>query len=216
MTRILTVFSLIALLLVGGCAEPMSKTQKGAIYGALGGAAAGALVGQATGKNTKSTLLGAGIGAAAGAGIGAGVGAYMDKKEREVREALAAVEGVNIVRDANVLFITFRSDNQFAVGSYVFNAQAQNDVARLAAIFREDDKNTILVSGHTDSTGSEDINQTLSEKRANAIRNIFVANGVAAERVSTVGLGESQPVASNATEAGRRLNRRVEIRVTPK
>jgi len=215
MTRIATVFCLIALLL-GGCAEPMSKTQKGAIYGALGGAAAGALVGQATGKNTKSTLIGAGIGAAAGAGIGAGVGAYMDKQEAQVRQALEAVEGVNIVRENNELFITFRSDNQFAVGSAVFNAQAQNDVARLAAIFKENDKTTILVTGHTDSTGREDYNQTLSEKRASAIRNIFVANGVAPDRVNTVGLGESQPIASNDSETGRRLNRRVEIRVTPK
>jgi len=216
MMRILTVFCLIGLLLAGGCAEPMNKTEKGAVYGALGGAAAGALIGQATGKNTKSTLIGAGIGAAAGGGIGAGVGAYMDKQEKEVRAALDAVEGVNIVRDANVLFITFRSDNQFAVGSYVFNAAAQNDVARLATIFRENEKTDILVTGHTDSTGSEDTNQALSEKRARAVANIFISNGVAGARVTTLGMGESQPVASNDSEAGRRLNRRVEIRVSPK
>jgi len=205
-----------ALFLLTACAEPMSNTQKGALWGTAAGAAAGALIGQAAGKDTKSTLIGAGVGAAAGAGTGAGIGYYMDKQEAAVRNALASVEGVNIVRNGDELYVTFRSDNQFKVGSYALDSGSQQDVARIGQIFAEYDKTNIMVAGHTDSTGSEDLNQSLSEKRAGAVRNILVANGVAANRVSTLGFGESAPIADNATDYGRQVNRRVEIKVTPK
>ncbi|PLX80583.1 MAG: hypothetical protein C0615_00670 [Desulfuromonas sp.] len=189
------------------CAEPMNKTQKGALIGGI----SGALLGQAVGKDTKGTLIGAGVGAASGAGIGY----YMDKQEAAMRNALASVEGVNIARDGNVLFVTFRSDNQFDVGSFNLQYSAQNDVARMAAILQEYEKTKIVVSGHTDSTGSESFNQTLSEQRAGAVRNIMLANGVAANRITTVGFGESQPISDNGSEYGRQLNRRVEIKITP-
>src|SRR5512133_775672 len=114
------------LLLLTACAEPLSKTQKGALIGTAGGAAAGALIGQAAGKNTKSTLIGAGLGAAVGGGSGAGIGYYMDKQEAKTREALKSVEGVNVVRDGNTLNVSFRSDNQFKVGSALLQGGAQN------------------------------------------------------------------------------------------
>ena len=133
-----------------------------------------------------------------------------------MRNALASVEGVNIVRDGDNLFVTFRSDNQFNIGSSILLGSSQNDVARMAAILAEYDKTRVLVTGHTDSTGSESLNQTLSEKRAGAVHNIMVANGVASNRVTTVGFGESQPIADNGTEYGRQINRRVEIKITPK
>lgn len=193
--------------LVSACAEPMNKTQKGALIGA----ASGALLGQAVGKDTKGTLIGAGVGAATGAGIGY----YMDRQEQAMRNALASVEGVNIVREGNVLYVTFRSDNQFDVNSAILRGGAQNDVARMASILAEFEKTKIIVSGHTDSTGPEAYNQTLSERRANAVRNILVANGVVSNRVTTIGFGESQPIAENSTDYGRQLNRRVEIKIVP-
>jgi len=203
----LFVFMTIGFLLTA-CAEPMSNAQKGALIGA----ASGALLGQATGKDTKATLIGAGVGAAAGGGIGY----YMDRQEQAMRNALASVEGVNIVREGNVLFVTFRSDNQFDVGSFMLRGSAQNDVARMAAILAEYNKTKIVVTGHTDSTGSEATNQTLSERRAGAVRNIMEANGVASNRITTIGFGESQPIADNVTNYGRQINRRVEIKITPK
>ncbi|PLY02597.1 MAG: hypothetical protein C0623_03545 [Desulfuromonas sp.] len=195
-------------LLLSACAEPMTKAQKGALIGA----ASGALVGQAARGDTKGTLVGATLGAATGAGIGH----YMDVQEQKMRNALASVEGVNIVRDGNVLFVTFRSDNQFNVGSFTLLGSSQSDVARMSAVLAEFEKTRIVVSGHTDSTGSESLNQTLSERRAGAVRNIMLANGVAASRITAVGFGESQPIASNDTNYGRQLNRRVEIKITPK
>ena len=205
MKKIFVLITVCALLTA--CAEPMTKAQKGALIGA----ASGALIGQAVGKDTKGTLIGAGVGAATGAGIGH----YMDKQEQAMRNALASVEGVDVARDGNILYVTFRSDNQFDVGSFILKGGSQHDVARMAAILAEYDKTNILVTGHTDSTGSESLNQTLSERRAGAVRNIMVANGVSSGRVTTVGFGESQPIADNMTEYGRQINRRVEIKITP-
>lgn len=202
-------------LLVSGCAEPMSNTQKGAIIGTLAGAATGAAVGQAAGKDTKSTLIGAGVGAAVGAGAGAGIGYYMDRQEAKLRETLANVEGVNVVRDGNNLNVSFRSDNQFKVGSASLQPGAQGDLQRFADVIREFDKTNVTVVGHTDSTGSESANQKLSEQRAAAVRDLAVARGVAAGRLTTVGLGESRPVSDNGTDYGRQLNRRVEIVIVP-
>ena len=193
--------------LISACAEPMNNAQKGALIGAV----SGALLGQAVGKDTKGTLIGAGVGAATGGGIGY----YMDRQEQAMRNALASVEGVNIVRDGDNLFVTFRSDNQFNVGSSTLLGSSQNDVAQMAAILAEYDKTKIIVTGHTDSTGSESLNQTLSERRAGAVRNIVAAQGVASGRISTIGFGESQPVADNGTHYGRQINRRVEIKITP-
>jgi len=199
------IFSL-ALLLLSACA--MNNTGKGALIGA----GSGALLGQAIGKDTKGTL----IGAAAGAAVGAGIGYYMDRQEAAVREALASVEGVNIQRTGDELFITFRSDNQFKIGGFTLEAGSQRDVARLGQIFGEYDKTNITVAGHTDSSGSEDYNQGLSEKRAAAVRNLLIANGVVKNRITTLGFGESAPIADNGTSYGRQVNRRVEIKVTPK
>lgn len=207
---------LAVVLLIAGCAEPMSNTQKGAVIGTLAGAATGAAVGQAAGKNTKSTLIGAGVGAAVGAGAGAGIGYYMDRQEAKLRETLANVEGVKVVREGNNLNVAFRSDNQFRVGSSVLQPAAQNDMQRFSEVIREFDKTKVTVVGHTDSTGSEAANQKLSEQRAAAVRDQMVAHGVATGRLTTVGLGESKPVADNGTEYGRQLNRRVEIVIVPK
>ncbi len=211
----LTLCTLILAFILSGCAETTSNTQKGAGYGALIGAASGALIGQAAGKNTRSTLIGAGVGAAVGAGTGAGIGNYMDKQEEELRAAYASVEGVNIVRQGEVLFITFRSDNQFKVGSFILTPEAQSDVAKLGNILSQYNKTTVLISGHTDSTGSESSNHILSVNRASAVQNILIASGVSNSRITVVGFGESRPIGDNRTDYGRQVNRRVEIKVSP-
>lgn len=200
---------------LAACSQPMSRTQKGAGIGAAAGAITGALIGQAAGGDTEATLLGAGIGAAVGAGTGAGIGYYMDQQEQAMRDALASVEGVNIEREGDLLYVTFRSDNQFDVGSFNLRFEAQNDVARLATVLTQYHKTTIIVSGHTDSTGSEELNQVLSERRANAVKNILQQNGVISSRITTVGFGESSPIADNSTVYGRQLNRRVTLKITP-
>lgn len=214
MKKLLTVIC--SLLLLSACAQPMNQTQKGAAIGTASGAAAGALIGQAAGKDSKSTLIGAGIGALVGGGSGAGIGYYMDKQEAKTREALQSVEGVNVVRDGNNLNVSFRSDNQFKIGSALLQGEAQNGLNRFADVVQEFDKTNITVIGHTDSVGSESSNQELSEERAMAVRNLMVARGVAANRLTTLGLGEGNPVTDNNTEYGRQLNRRVEIIVVPK
>ncbi len=214
MNKVCICFMLVALML-SGCAEPMSRTQKGAGIGAATGAIAGALIGQAAGHDTRATLIGAGIGAAVGGGAGAGIGYYMDQQEQAMRNALASVEGVNIERDGDLLFVTFRSDNQFDIGSFALRPSAQMDVIRLANVLTQYYKTTVLIAGHTDSTGSESSNQVLSEQRASAVRNILLANGVAGQRITAVGFGESAPVANNETVYGRQLNRRVSLKITP-
>ena len=211
----ISLITLIAAFILSGCAETTSNTQKGAGYGALIGAVSGALIGQAAGKSTKATLAGAAIGAGVGAGTGAGIGYYMDKQEEEMRAAYASVEGVNIVRQGDDLFVTFRSDNQFEVGSFILTPAAQSDVAKLGNILTRYDETTVLISGHTDSTGSEALNHSLSVDRAGAVRNILLASGMAGNRVTVVGFGESRPIADNSTAYGRQVNRRVEIKITP-
>lgn len=215
MTKRTIFIALVTMLLASGCAEPMSRSQKGALIGVGVGAATGALAGQAIGRDTKGTVIGAAAGAAVGAGSGAAIGRYMDNQERAMREALASVAGVNVVRDGNLLHITFRSDSQFEVNSFTLQSSAQQDVARMAAILREYEKTTIRVAGHTDATGSDSLNQTLSERRAEAVKNIMLAQGVATNRLTIIGFGKSQPIADNATTQGRQLNRRVEITVVP-
>lgn len=209
------VLSLFLCVLLSGCSQPMNRTQKGAGIGAAAGAITGALIGQAAGGDTEATLIGAGIGAAVGGGTGAGIGYYMDQQEQAMRDALASVEGVNIEREGDLLYVTFRSDNQFDVGSFNLRYEAQNDVARLATVLTQYDKTTIIVSGHTDSTGSEELNQVLSERRANAVKNILQQNGVMSSRITTVGFGESSPIADNSDSYGRQLNRRVTLKITP-
>jgi outer membrane protein OmpA-like peptidoglycan-associated protein len=215
MNRITTI-ALVALLLASGCAEPMSRTQKGTLIGAGAGAAAGALAGQAIGGDTKGTVIGAAAGAAVGAGTGAAIGRYMDNQEKAMREALASVAGVNVVREGDLLHVTFRSDSQFDVNSFTLRPAAQQDVARMAAILRDYEKTNIRVGGHTDATGSESLNQTLSERRAEAVKSIMLSQGVGSDRLTIIGFGKSQPIADNATPQGRQLNRRVEITIVPK
>lgn len=201
--------------LLAGCSEPMSKTQKGAIIGSLAGAAAGAVVGQATGKDTRATLTGAAIGAAAGGLTGAGIGRYMDKQEEAMRQELARAEGVSVQREMNNLAVTFRSDMLFDVNSAALKPAFRDELGRVAGVVNDYPQTTLVVAGHTDSSGAADYNLKLSELRAGSVRQALVDAGVAPGRIETIGYGETMPVADNGSESGRAMNRRVNITIKP-
>lgn len=204
---------IIVCILVAGCAPAQNNQEKGTRTGLLGGAAVGALLGQAIGGNTTGTLVGAAVGTMAGGVIGNQIGKSMDEQEAAMRRELAAVEAANIQRNADVLAVTFKSDYLFAVGSANLNAGAFNEISRVSRVLNQYPDTSIQVAGHTDSTGSEQTNQTLSENRADNVKNALVGQGVHPNRISTLGFGESAPIADNTTEAGRQLNRRVVITI---
>lgn len=207
----LTALSLVA----AGCAAPQTRTQKGAIYGTGIGAAAGAGLGQAIGRSTESTLIGAGIGAAVGGLAGGAIGRYMDNQEAALRQQLAGVEGANVQRSANVLAVTFKSDVMFDTNSSVIKTGAFDEINRVASVLNQYPQTNIRIAGHTDSTGSETYNQQLSERRAQAVQQALSSQGVSPGRMNAIGFGESQPIADNATESGRQMNRRVTITIVP-
>ena len=204
----------LALLLSGGCAN-MNNMGKGAVYGTAGGAAAGALLGQAIGGNSKATLLGMAAGAAIGALSGTGIGYMMDKQEQDMRNALAQSEAIAIQREGDVLALTFKSDFTFAVNSSSIRAGLYTELDRVAQVLASYPQTTIFVAGHTDSTGSEEYNLQLSQRRADSVKNALIQRGVAPQRITAVGYGEGQPVGNNGTEFGRQQNRRVEVRINP-
>ncbi len=199
-----------------GCAQPMNKTQQGAWIGTGVGAAAGAGLGQAIGGDTEGTLIGAGIGALLGGLAGGGVGRYMDNQEQALRQQLAASEAASIQRNADTLALTFKSDVLFDVGSASLKPGAYDEIFRVGQVLNQYPQTSIMVAGHTDSTGSEALNQQLSERRSSAVRNALIKKNVDPRRVETVGFGEAQPVADNSTENGRQLNRRVQVTITPR
>lgn len=182
------------------------KTKKGAIIGA----GAGAVLGAVLGEGDADEIL---AGAAIGAGIGAGVGAYMDKQE----EKLAKIPGTTVERvDEDKLLLKFDSDVLFAVDSADLNSASRASVDRVANVLKEYGKTAIIVQGHTDSTGSDQHNLGLSERRADAVRGELASLGIPGERMASTGYGEAHPVADNGTADGRRLNRRVDLLIKAK
>jgi outer membrane protein OmpA-like peptidoglycan-associated protein len=206
-----------------GCA---TKTQTGALVGTGLGAAVGAGLGQAIGHSTSATLIGAAAGAAAGGLAGGAIGNYMDKQEASMRKALADSEAASIQRESqvaaqaeqkslDVLTVTFKSDFLFSVNSSTLLPGAYDELERVAQVLNQYPQTTMRISGHTDSKGSEEYNQNLSERRAQSVKNALTGMGVDPARMTVIGYGKSKPIASNATEAGRQQNRRVEIRIVP-
>lgn len=206
---------LLTVVMMWGCAQPTSNTQKGAIYGTGIGAAVGAGLGQAIGGDTKSTLIGAGLGALAGGVAGGSIGRYMDNQEAALQQQFAASEAASIQRNADVLAVTFKSDVLYDVDSATLKPGAYTEINRVSQVLVQYPQTDIQIAGHTDSSGSETYNQALSERRAMGVKNALLNQGVAPERLRTLGFGESQPVADNSTAAGRQLNRRVVITIAP-
>lgn len=177
------------------------KTRRGAVIGAAVGAA-GAI---ATGKREADEILvGAGIGAVAGGAVGA----YMDAQE----EKIARIPGTTVERlDDQTLLVHFDSDILFDIDSAVVRPGARQTLEEVAAVMVEYPKTAVVVQGHTDSTGTDQHNEELSERRAGSVEAQLLQNGVDRDRITSMGFGETSPVATNETEQGRQLNRRVEI-----
>jgi outer membrane protein OmpA-like peptidoglycan-associated protein len=199
----------LVLALVASCAtmqgEPMQTDADKTKRGAGIGAAAGAVLGAVLGEGDADEIL---AGAALGAGIGAGVGRYMDRQE----EQLARIPGTTVERiGKDKLLVNFDADILFAVDSAKLDDAAYRKLDELAGVLADFPKTAVVVQGHTDSTGREEYNQRLSERRAKAVMNELIGQGVDSGRITAIGYGETHPVASNQTERGRAQNRRVNL-----
>jgi len=214
-TRI--VVFLCCVLLLAGCAETgtMTKSQQGGLLGAGGGAVVGAILGQAIGHDTKSTLIGAALGAAVGGGGGYGIGKMMDNQEKDMRKALGTSEAAAVSREGNLLAVTFKGDVTFDTNSTEVRPGLYSEINRVAGVLNQYPDTLIRVEGHTDSKGSDEYNMNLSKRRADTVKTLLVQRGITANRIDVVGYGKTMPVATNNTETGRQMNRRVEIKIAP-
>ena len=183
-----------------------TKTKQGAVIGTLAGAAAGAAIG---GK--KHRAGGALIGAAGGALAGGLIGNYLDKQA----EQLDAIPGAEVERKNDALIVNFEGGILFDTNSSTLAPGGQDRLRSVARTVAQYPKERMIVKGHTDSTGSAQYNQRLSDERAANVRNFLVAEGVPTARITAIGFGASTPVATNATPEGRQQNRRVEIEIRP-
>ncbi|HEX6536232.1 MAG TPA: OmpA family protein [Gemmatimonadaceae bacterium] len=188
-----------------GCAS-LNKAEKGAIIGA----GAGAAVGGAIGHNNGSTAKGAIIGAAVGGTVGAIIGHQMDKQARELAQN---IPGATVERVGEGIQVTFQSGLLYDFDSYRVRPEAGRNLENLASSLDKYPNTDLLIVGHTDSVGDLAYNQQLSERRAIAAADYLAAHGVSRDRIHTSGRGESEPVASNDTDAGRQKNRRVEVAI---
>jgi outer membrane protein OmpA-like peptidoglycan-associated protein len=206
MKRILTAFVLMAFLLAAVNCASWNKATTGGVIGGAGGAVLGGVIGHAAGN----TLLGAIIGAAVGGAAGAIIGSYMDKQAAEMQRDL---EGAEIQRIGEGIKITFDSGILFDIDKSDLRPVSQTNLAKLAKILNKYPDTNILIEGHTDSTGSDDHNMTLSKDRAQSVASYLAAVEVTSARFSTTGYGEAQPIVTNDTPEGRQKNRRVDIAV---
>ncbi len=192
------------------CATTQTQQGRGTAVGAGVGAGVGAALGQVIGGDTESTLIGAGIGAALGGIAGNQVGRYMDQQEQDLRTAVGASESASIARDQDILRATFKGEAFFDYDSNELKPGAYPELRRIADILNKYPQTYIEVGGHTDSRGSDDYNQMLSEKRAESVKTALINNGVMAQRIKAVGYGETRPISSDHA-----MNRRVEIIIAP-
>lgn len=186
----------------------INRTAVGAVLGAGAGYLFGDIVGGR--QDRAERIIGVGIGALAGGAIGA----YMDRQEAELRRQTAGT-GVDIVRQGDELLLRMPAGITFDFNSYSVRPEFQSTLDQVANTLAAYPQTYVDVLGHTDSVGSDAYNQTLSEQRARAVANYLTARGVNPARIATRGYGETMPIASNDTDAGRAQNRRVEIKVVP-
>jgi outer membrane protein OmpA-like peptidoglycan-associated protein len=204
--------------MLGGCQtlDPYtqeSKTSR-ATRGAMIGAAAGAVVGLISGDDAVERRQHAMIGAGIGALAGGAVGNYQDRQEAKLRAELQGT-GVSVTRMGDNITLNMPGSVTFATNSADLSPAFFDVLTSVSKVLKEFDKTVVEVAGHTDSTGSDSYNQTLSERRANSVSQYLQSHGTRGERLLTVGMGESRPVADNGTVEGRQANRRVEITMVP-
>jgi outer membrane protein OmpA-like peptidoglycan-associated protein len=205
--RGLITFVLVTVLSLGGGCSSLSNTQSGALIGAGAGGALGAVVGNATGSTARGAIIGAAVGGAAGAIIGSRMNDRAGTLEREL-------DGATIERVGEGILVTFDSGILFGFDSSILQAAARTNLTDLAGVLATDsDDYELLVAGHTDSSGSETYNQTLSERRASAASDFLSTQGIPNARIRIQGLGEMEPVSTNDTTSGQAANRRVEVAI---
>jgi outer membrane protein OmpA-like peptidoglycan-associated protein len=202
--------------MLGGCQtidpytreDKTSNTVKGAGIGAAAGGVIGALV------NKKDRGKGAAIGALVGAGIGGGIGYYMDQQEAELRRLLQG-SGVSVTRMGDTIVLNMPGNITFDTDSSGIKSSFFGVLDSVGLVLKKFNKSDIRVTGHTDSRGSQQHNQGLSERRAHSVSSYLQRRGVDPRRVYSVGYGESRPIADNRSSHGRSQNRRVEIEILP-
>ena len=190
---------------LSGCASLNSK-QEGGIIGATGGAVIGGAIGRANGSTAKGAILGAVVGGAAGMIIGH----QMDKQAAELKQN---IPGAVVERVGEGIQVTFASGLLFDFDSDVVRSEAATNLRNLAASLDKYPGSDLLIAGHTDSVGTDSYNLALSQRRAESAASYLAANGVDRSRVRARGLGETEPVAPNVSDAGRSKNRRVEVAI---
>ncbi len=230
-----TVVALAAMMMLSGCSsikntwDGMNQTGQGATAGGTLGAAVGTGVGALIGGG-KGTWIGALVGGALGAGTGALVGNHMDKQKKALEQQLAQMQAredqnskdiddikVQMVKDRNdldAIKLVLGDAVLFQIGKSNLSQAADATLSRVAYNLKQFPDTDVTVVGHTDNTGSEQLNRDLSEKRAQSVVNYLESQGIPASRLKAVGMGENDPVASNSTVEGRAQNRRVEMYIT--
>jgi outer membrane protein OmpA-like peptidoglycan-associated protein len=184
----------------------MNRTQKGAVIGAGAGGVVGGVIGKQSGNTAKGAIIGAVLGGAAGAIIGH----QMDQQAKELKQN---IPGATVERVGEGIKVTFASGLLFDFDSDVVRGAARVNLDELARSLDKYDGSNLMIVGHTDNVGSDSYNQDLSERRADAATRYLVSHGVDRNRVGTLGVGETEPVASNSTDEGRARNRRVEVAI---
>ncbi|HEX9006456.1 MAG TPA: OmpA family protein [Bacteroidota bacterium] len=198
------------ILLLAGALLAWDCSSSNTVKGGAIGAGAGGVIGAVIGKQAGNTAVGAIIGAAVGGTAGALIGRYMDKQAEEMQRD---IKDAKIERVGEGIKITFNSGILFAFNSATLTPDAEKNIQELAKILNKYKDTNILIEGHTDSVGTADYNQRLSERRAGSVEQYVESLNVASSRITTKGYGESQPVAPNATAEGRQKNRRVEVAI---
>ena len=211
-----TTLALVTVTFVGACTSParfdtadQNNAQSGAILGGLLGAMVG-IADAGPGDKGQGAIRGAIVGATAGAVVGT----QLDR-QAEALQASMGNSGVMITNTGESLIVTLPQDILFATDSTALRADLQADLGALARNLQDYPNSTVQVIGHTDNVGSATYNEDLSLRRANAVANVLISRGVSTSRITTIGLGENQPVATNLTAEGRAQNRRVEIVILP-
>lgn len=202
--------ALCAVLLLSSCATA-SRTALGLGIGTAAGAAAGAGIGVASGNTALGTAIGAVVGGVAG-GL---IGRHMDKQRQELEEILPEEASVEVINDGEAIKVTLESGILFATNSTAIGDDAKAALRNFSANMNQNPDTDITIVGHTDITGTEEYNQTLSERRARSVRDFMMLQSVDGNRITTIGKGIHEPVADNNTVEGRLQNRRVEVYILP-